>query len=184
MRRKILWPAGGLAILGGLILLSIAACQVEPEPTPVPVPTPTPTPGPLTLARHWVDKNLPIFACELVDLVLESDLGFRLPDTHVNRIHRFTVREHVTEQLPVRIDASFALDASDRRKVLVTLTGVVEIATDPSSVINGDPVEIPGIVGTIEVEQPYVVTLQDDENFTRKRVRERLNIRTDLETVE
>ncbi len=172
MRRKSAVVFSGLLALSGLGIM-LFACQSELDPAPV--STSTPTPDPLALARQWVNENTPVLVGELVELVLGSDLGFGALDVHI----RDLVREDVTEQLTVGLDASFALDASDWRKVLVTLTGVVEVVTDSAEVLGG-LAEVPAVKGSIEVTQPFIATLRNDTEFDWERVEDELEISVDL----
>lgn len=116
---------------------------------------------------------------ELVGLVLERDLGFSALDVHVKDL----IRADVTEQLTVGLNASFAPDNSNWRVVHVTLTGVVEITTDPVDVLGG-LMEIPAIQGTIEVTQPYIATLTGDSDFVWARVEDGLEIDIDLDAAQ
>ena len=125
-----------------------------------------------------------MLASEVINLVLETDLESDLGLSFLNTQVKDIIRTDVTEQLQVGLDASFSLHASNWRKVLVTLTGVVEIATEPVSLIGSLGVKVPAIEGTIEVEQPYILTLQEDGSFTWERVEDELTISIDLDTVE
>ena len=160
-----------LSVVLALVVVIAMSCEPEAEATLAPIPTP----DPLTLAQDWVDDNLGTFAAELIDLVLVSDLGFGALDVQVKNL----IRADVTEQLSVGLNASFSLDAANWRVVLVVLTGVVTIVTEPTEALGG-VVKVHAIEGTIEVEQPYTATLQEDETFVWERVPEGLSISIDL----
>ena len=161
----------GFAVVLALVAGIAVSCQPEDESPP----TPTPTPDPVTLAQDWVDDNLGTFAAELIDLVLVSDLGFGALDVHVKNL----IRADVTEQLSVGLNASFSPDATNWRVVLVVLTGVVTVLTEPAEALGG-LVKVPAIEGTIEVSQPYEATLLADETFYWERVEDGLSVAIDL----
>ena len=148
------------------------ATPEPPTATPESTPSSEPTPD---VRAQLLDALRSVLQDDVTDVILTADLGFGNGDV----LLRKAIEDDVVKQVRSGIEWEFAPPGDDLAKIVLTARVEVDVETEPMETIGG-LVTVPALVGTIGVEQPYIVTVTDNVDFMWERDEDGLTINITL----
>ncbi len=144
----------------------------QPTATPKTPPTPEPTPD---VRTQLLDALQSVLQDDVVNVILTADLGFGRGDV----VLRKAIEDDVVKQVRSGMEWDFEPPGDDLANIVLTARVEVDVETEPLETLGG-LVTVPALVGTIGVEQPYIVTVTDNMDFTWERDEDGLTINVTL----